>query len=205
LAYELLTNAGKDQQVEIALARAKILQQDFVSAETHITQALSIDYENVEAWALWGHVKYLQLDFEAAKGRYQRTLMFAEKPTDLHTLYIRLGEILLLEENYPDAKEIFLKACRNQPTCTTYLGLGIACFRMNQFEDAEEALTEANFLNNQNADVWAYLTLICLQTKRITEAEQSFKYAIKLGLQPGLLLEEITAVQRQVGFGDPSL
>lgn len=68
MAYELLTNAGKDQQVEIALARAKILQQDFVSAETHITQALSIDYENVEAWALWGHVKYLQLDFEAAKG-----------------------------------------------------------------------------------------------------------------------------------------
>jgi Flp pilus assembly protein TadD len=68
LAYELLINGGKDNQVEIALAKAKILQQDFSSAETHITQALSIDYENVEAWALWGHIKYLQLDFEAAKG-----------------------------------------------------------------------------------------------------------------------------------------
>ena len=116
LAYELLTNSGKDHQVEIALARAKILQQDFPAAETHITQALSIDYENVEAWALWGHVKYLQLDFEAAKGicrrilpakmilwpflgRYQRTLMFTEKPSDLHTLYIRLGAILLSESN----------------------------------------------------------------------------------------------------------
>ena len=99
LAYELLTNTGKDQQVEIALARAKILQQDFAAAETHITQALSIDYENVEAWALWGHVKYLQLDLEAAKGRYQRTLMFSEKPSDIHTLYIRLGAILLSEEN----------------------------------------------------------------------------------------------------------
>lgn len=117
MAYELLTNGGKDTQVEIALAKAKILQQDFSSAETHITQALSIDYENVEAWALWGHIKYLQLDFDAAKGliidctsciiqcspscsgRYQRTLVFSEKPPDLHTVYIRLGGILLLEDN----------------------------------------------------------------------------------------------------------
>lgn len=70
---------------------------------------------------------------------------------------------------------------------------------MNQYDDAEEALTEANFLNNQNAgnvidweekrslhfsssEVWAYLTLICLQTKRNIEAEQSYKYAIKVGI-----------------------
>ncbi|CAF0845464.1 unnamed protein product [Rotaria sordida] len=207
LAFEFLANTGKDHQVEITLAKAKILQQDFSSAETHITQALSIDYENVEAWALWGHVKYLQLDFEAAKGRYQRTLVFAEKPPDLHTVYIRLGAILLSEGNessYSEAKEIFLRACRYQPTCTTYLGLGVACYRLNQYDDAEEALTEANFLNNQNAEVWGYLTLICLQTKRYIEAEQSYKYAIKLDLPAGPLLDEINAVQRQVGFGDPS-
>jgi len=29
-------------------------------------------------------------------------------------------------------------------------------------------------------EVWAYLTLICLQTKRNIEAEQSYKYAIKV-------------------------
>ncbi|UJR26687.1 hypothetical protein I4U23_008003 [Adineta vaga] len=207
LAYEFLNNAGKDCQVEMALAKAKILQQDFAAAETHITQALSIEYENVEAWALWGHIKYLQLDFEAAKGRYQRTLVFSEKPPDLHTVYIRLGAILLskgTEASYMEAKEVFLNASRFQPTCTTYLGLGIACYRLNQYDDAEEALTEANFLNNQNAEVWAYLTLICLQTKRVIEAEQSYKYAIKLELPPGQLMDEITSLQRQVGFGDPS-
>ncbi len=82
LAYELLVNGGKDHQVEIALAKAKILQQDFSAAETHITQALSIDYENVEAWALWGHIKYLQLDFEAAKGT-----VFVSRQKDLIYVY----------------------------------------------------------------------------------------------------------------------
>lgn len=68
MSYELINNSGKDQQVELALARAKLLQKDHIAAELHITQALSIDYENVEAWALWGHVKYLQADYDAAKG-----------------------------------------------------------------------------------------------------------------------------------------
>ncbi|CAF5090887.1 unnamed protein product, partial [Rotaria socialis] len=58
---------------------------------------------------------------------------FSEKPPDLHTVYIRLGAILLSEvkeSSYSEAKEIFLRACRYQPTCTTYLGLGVACYRV---------------------------------------------------------------------------
>jgi hypothetical protein len=38
-----------------------------------------------------------KLDFDYLSGRYQRTLMFSEKPPDLHTVYIRLGSILLSE------------------------------------------------------------------------------------------------------------
>jgi tetratricopeptide (TPR) repeat protein len=173
------------------------------TAETHVTQALSIDYENVEAWALWGHVKYLQLDFEAAKGicrlhirtkmfilpfsgRYQRTLMFAEKPSDLHTLYIRLGAILLSESNVSidTVRELFIQsscfflsirrpkkfsyapAVINQHVLPTWdwawlaieydqaflvSSINVDLIQMNQYDDAEEALTEANFLNNQNA------------------------------------------------------
>ena len=35
-------------------------------------------------------------------------------------------------------------------------------------------------LNNMDAEVWAYLSLVCLKTGRQVEAEQSFKFAIKV-------------------------
>lgn len=43
-----------------------------------------------------------------------------------------------------------------------------------------------------------------VQTNRRLEAEQSYKYAVKLGINDPDLLEEIRALQQTVGFGDPS-
>ncbi len=69
--------------------------------------------------------------------------------------------------------------------------------------EAEDALCEANILNNSDPEVWGYLSLVCLQTGRQLEAEQAYKYAIKVNLKDGELLKEIQAVQEQVGFGNP--
>ena len=69
-------------------------------------------------------------------------------------------------------------------------------------EDSEDALSEANILNNKAPEVWAYLSLICLKTNRPLEAEQAYKYAIKLNLDNQSLLDEIHAMQEQVGFGN---
>lgn len=63
---------------------------------------------------------------------------------------------------------------------------------MNELDNAEQALIEANYLNNRNPKVWAYLSLICLKTDRQQVAEQSYKYAIKVRwyvLQPDKLFE----------------
>ena len=51
---------------------------------------------------------------------------------------------------------------------------------MGEMCDAESALTEANILNNLDPEVWAYLCLICLRTGRQVEAEQAYKYAVKV-------------------------
>lgn len=54
---------------------------------------------------------------------------------------------------------------------------------MNELGEAEDALSEANILNNADPEVWAYLSLVCLKTGRQLEAEQAYKYAIKVFLQ----------------------
>ena len=53
---------------------------------------------------------------------------------------------------------------------------------MGELSEAEDALAEANILNNSDSEVWAYLSLVCLKTARQFEAEQAYKYAVKVGV-----------------------
>lgn len=87
----------------------------------------------------------------------------------------------------------------------SWLGVGISCYRLGELDDAEDALSEANILNNKAPEVWAYLSLICLKTNRPLEAEQAYKYSIKLNLDNQELLEEIQILQEQLGFGNPEM
>ena len=52
--------------------------------------------------------------------------------------------------------------------------------QLDELSNAEDALSEANILNNTDPEVWAYLSLVCLKTGRQLEAEQAYKYAIKV-------------------------
>lgn len=89
--------------------------------------------------------------------------------------------------------------------------MGVACYRLGDLEQAEDALSEANILNNLDPEVWAYLTMVCLkvgvavggdwghmtimcsilQTRRPVEAEQALKFALKVGLKDEHLLSQI--------------
>ena len=53
-------------------------------------------------------------------------------------------------------------------------------FQLGELTEAEDALAEANVLNNYDPEVWAYLSLVCLRTARQLEAEQAYKYAVKV-------------------------
>nr|XP_047915820.1 cilia- and flagella-associated protein 70 isoform X1 [Anser cygnoides] len=202
LAHELLE--GPSCAYYLALARTYLLKEEFSKCEECLCEAARIDFMNPDVWALKGHLCYLKRDLAGAKECYERTISFVVDAADMHFVYLRLGSVYLEEKEYGKAKQTYLQACKNSASCLTWLGVGIACYRLEEMGEAEDALSEANALNNSNAEVWAYLALICLHGGRQLEAEQCYKYAVKLGLRPAALLQELRAAQQRFGFGNPA-
>ncbi|XP_075292526.1 cilia- and flagella-associated protein 70 isoform X2 [Opisthocomus hoazin] len=206
LAHELLSlQGGPSCAYNLALAHTYLLKEELSKCEECLCEAIRIDYTNPNVWAQKGHLCYLKRDFGKAKECYERTISFVEDAVDMHFVYLRLGSIYLEEKEYGRAKQTYLLACRNSASCLTWLGVGIACYRLEEIVEAEDALSEANTLSNTNAEVWGYLALICLQGGRQLEAEQCYKYTVKLGLRNDALLREIHATQQRLGFGNPAL
>lgn len=206
LSHELLQpRGGHSSPYFMAIAYANMQKKNYVEAKANLNEALTFDYQNPDTWALLGHINYLTGKMEEARESYERVLDFIGEASDMHTVYLRLGSIYLQDKQFSGAKHTFLLACKRSPSCVTWLGTGIACFRMGELAEAEDALCEANILNNSDAEVWGYLALICLKTGRKVEAEQAYKYALKLDLNNDKLLAEIKAAQKEVGFGDPSV
>nr|XP_016854376.1 PREDICTED: cilia- and flagella-associated protein 70 [Anolis carolinensis] len=205
LAHELLCpHGGPSCDYYLVLAQTYLHKAEYGKMEECLELALQIDYLNPNIWAQKGHLSFLTGNTSEAKDCYERTISFVTDAKDMHFVYLRLGSIYLEEKEYDKAKNIYLVASKKSPSCLTWLGVGIACYRLKEFVEAEDALSEANALNNNNAEVWAYLALVCMQGGRQLEAEQSYKYAVKLELANELLLQEIKMVQQEVGFGDPS-
>ncbi|GAB0196303.1 cilia- and flagella-associated protein 70 [Grus japonensis] len=205
LAHELLSlQGGPSCAYYLALAQTYLLKEDLSKCEECLCEAVRIDYMNPNVWAQKGHLCYLKRDFGEAKECYEQTISFVEDAADMHFVYLRLGSIYLEEKEYGRAKHTYLLACKNSASCLTWLGVGIACYRLEELVEAEDALSEANALNNTNAEVWGYLSLICLQGGRQLEAEQCYKYAVKLALRNDALLREIRAAQQRFGFGNPA-
>ncbi|NXJ80316.1 CFA70 protein, partial [Trogon melanurus] len=206
LAHELLSpQGGPSCAYYLTLAQTYLLKEDFSKCQECLCEALKIDYMNPNIWAQKGHLGYLKKDFDEAKECYERTISFLEDAADMHFIYLRLGSIYLEKKEYGRAKQTYLLACKNSASCLTWLGVGIACYRLKELVEAEDALSEANALDNTNAEVWGYLALVCLHGGRELEAEQCYKYTIKLGPKNDALLREIRATQQRLGFGDPAL
>uniref|UniRef100_A0A8C0WZ98 Cilia-and flagella-associated protein 70 n=1 Tax=Castor canadensis TaxID=51338 RepID=A0A8C0WZ98_CASCN len=174
LAHELLCpQGGPSCEYFLVLAQTHLLKKDFVKTEEYIQQAAQMDYLNPNVWGVKGHLYFLSGNHAKAKACYERTISFVVDASEMHFIFLRLGLIYLEEKE------------------------------LEELMEAEDALSEANALNNYNAE-WAYLALVCLKAGRQLEAEQAYKYTIKLKLKDEALLEEIHTVQEMVGFGDPS-
>ena len=83
------------------------------------------------------------------------------------------------------------QACAVRPCASTWLGAGIAYLRLQDYDNADVALMEANVMNNRHAEVWGYLALLALHTGQAAEAEQATMWALRCELCNTQLLDEI--------------
>ena len=77
--------------------------------------------------------------------------------------------------------------------------MAVQRLRLGELGQAEEALAEANVLNNRHPMVWGELALLSLKTMRFDEAAQALGQAYKLGLQNAPLLTELSTALFAVG------
>lgn len=107
--------------------------------------------------------------------------------------YVEIGKLLIQQNSFEEALNAMLYGCSVYPSATLFNLVGICCLRMERLQDAEDALQEANLVDNRNPNVWAYLCVLCLHggSQRMAEAEKSLEQALRLGLTNTAVLREM--------------
>jgi tetratricopeptide (TPR) repeat protein len=84
--------------------------------------------------------------------------------------YIEIGKLLMSQGKFLEALNMMLVGCSLFISSSLFYLVGVCCLRLDRLVDAEDALQEANILNNRNAEIWAYLSIMCLQSGNTSHA-----------------------------------
>lgn len=78
-------------------------------------------------------------------------------------------------------------------TAFSHFNLGVACYNLGEYDEAERVLSLVNYMDPSNAETWAYLALVLLKkdSPPLNAAYQTMNEAIKLGLNNAEVLHEI--------------
>ncbi|KAI8802085.1 hypothetical protein BJ742DRAFT_873493 [Cladochytrium replicatum] len=197
LAQEVLLN-GPSVEPYLLLSRLEVQRGNFVLAGERIKSALDISQDSPNVWAAQGHLQFIQEQFSDAQFSYETVLSLPNDPNDVALVYNRLGTIYLhmfqktKESHYGKlARTMYLRATEKNPSAACWLGVGRACLALQNYEEAEDALSEANILNNRDSEVWVSISTMCIDQDRSFEAEQALKQAIRFGNRNIQLLREL--------------
>lgn len=78
-------------------------------------------------------------------------------------------------------------------TAFSHFNLGVACYYLAEYDEAERVLSLVNYMDPSNAETWAYLALVLLKKEEppLNAAYQTMNEAVKLGLANGEVMYEI--------------
>ena len=119
-----------------------------------------------------GHAYYLNGNLFDSEESYIKALRIKPAPKDA-VLQERLGIVYAKRKSWKDAKTVFAKCCKAHdflPSTTAWYYLGVACFRLGEMQQAEDALNQANILDHLNYRVWGMMAVLSLTEQRAAQA-----------------------------------
>lgn len=183
-------------------AELSLLSGEVDQAMKLLRDALEIDPSHPFAWLILGKAYLLK------ENQTETAIECLQRALETHTLlrseelrlglYVHLGLVLLQASQFGNAKAVFLQACDEFRVASNWLGVGIACLRMEKWEPAHMALAEANRLDSTNPDVWGYLALYALSAtthvaaQEEAEAKRFVAQALRYNLSNPVLLRELS-------------
>jgi len=216
---QLPTHCSKQQRERTLRldSQLSLAKGDMDGAESLAVLATELDSSSGLAWFCLGEAQYARGQGTVACESYTKALHLldpsrgkpqplgkdgaklsraqigqAQKSTPLH-LFLRLGTLYRQLSKLEESREVFLRSCQVWNSPSSWLGAGIACLRLNQLLDAEEALQQANLLDHQNGMIWGYLSLLSLMSgeERLEHANKSLEQALRFQIMDPVLLREL--------------
>ena len=128
------------------LAQLELQKGKKEAAKEHLKKAVEMYPEDAEAQASLGNYYYSNGQYAEARTVYESVLAMPADPKNLAQVYYRMGKIYLDSANDNEqqlklAKTLFIRACQLKPSSSAWLGVGKVCFLLQEYADAEDALS----------------------------------------------------------------
>lgn len=163
-AADTALNEIKDQhsnQYLLTKAKVRIMQQKYLEATAALDEMLAKNKDNVDAHIMRGHAYFLHGNLFDSEESYIAALRL--KPgLKNQEVQERLGIVYARRKAWKDAKTVFLKCCKERVSTTSWYYLGLSLLRLGEYSQAEDAITQANILDNTNPKVWGLMSILCL-------------------------------------------
>jgi tetratricopeptide (TPR) repeat protein len=199
LANVCLSRAPKTAGVEILMAKVFKQTNQLDDAVGILQDVIAANPQNAEARLLLGDVYATMGNHSVEAEQNYDAALRIDPHCGTGPSYVRLGNMYVALGKHKDALSSFLMGAKVWPCGLTWLGVGIAYYRMDDLVRAEQALSESNVLNSLNPKTWAYLALVCLRQRREDEGDQAFNQAIKQSLSDPYLIAEVGSEQMRLG------
>ena len=180
------------EELKVLLGKAYLHNKQFSKARMHLDDAMARAKDNKSGvvLSLKGHTHYMEqkwyayrCDREIPKSSgfptpYETSITLNGSIDDFYTKamqqkppyidveqYYRLSRVLIGSRSpkFPAAQRELIKACRLQPSATTWLGLAVAYYHDKMYVEAEHACSEALILDNDNGEVWGLTAVVALR------------------------------------------